>query len=283
MSTASGELSRTATAEAVEWIPLRQISMMGLAPYQVLSDLAADGEPAPIGTDVPEMLTGDDGVCIHAIRSSALHKRLGHELAERVEAYKPVWGSISPADASAVGFSAQATAGEVLALAERRGVLTDGEQIDRKGFELLGKLLAEEKRIGRFLSRDCVRWNLALPHIERVMVSPVVLEVKPEPPPRVREPWETEPYHDPRKEGKRVTVRSDDGSLFVERCKVLGLDCNSVADGMGYANERWARMFELFCILGINPDATRMSGNRRLMPQYHAMQTRAFDTVVTSR
>jgi hypothetical protein len=260
---------------------------MGIAPYGVLSDLAtglADDLDDQTATDrIPDTLF-DEGVGVRAVRRSALHLKLGHEIAARVEAYKPTWGDIRPADAALVGFSGEATAEEIRRLCERRGVLVEGDQIDRKGFELLAKLLTEEKRIGRFLSHDCVRWNIALEHLARLMVSPITLEPEPVPAPEPqREPWDLPRRKDPRRDAHRVKVKSDAGSGFVERMKILGLDLHSVPDSMSYAGERWARMFELYCVLGINPLAARMNSDRMIMQRYTDMQTKAYDKVVTSK
>jgi hypothetical protein len=274
-------VSTDTTESADVWIHLRTVSMMGLAPYAALSEMVCEVAPIPVGTDMPEILV-DDGSGVRSIRSSALHKWLGDELAAKVKTYQPVWSPITPSDNAIVGFSENATPEEITRLCQRRGVLTNAEsEVDRKGFELLGKLLTEEKRIARFLSHDHVLWHVALPYIERTMTSPVVHEVEPAPAPEpTREPWEPPVRRDVRREKHRGKVRSDHGSLFVERCKLLGLDCVSYPDGMGYAQERWCRMFELFCVLGINPRATWMSIDGQIMPRYHAMQTRAYDNVM---
>jgi hypothetical protein len=272
--------SQTASViEAETWVSLRTLSMMGLGPVGVFSDVVLATEPEAVGTDVPEVLADDDGT-VRAVRAEAMYTRLGTAMTARARSYQPAWGVIRPEDRSLVGFGDSATPEEIARLCERRGVLVDGEQVDRKGLEFLGRLLAEEKRIGRFLGNDCVKWNLALQHIERVMVSPV--EPDPEPPPAappVLQPWEVNPHQDVRRHGRRETVRSDHGSLFVERCKCLGLDWSSVADGMDYARERWARMFELYCVLGVNPDTARFTAWQR-MPRYHAMQIKAYETVM---
>jgi hypothetical protein len=179
--------------------------------------------PIPVGTDMPEILV-DDGSGVRSIRSSVLHKWLGDELASKVKTYEPRYAPVTPSDNATVVFSENAIPEEITRLCQRRGVLTNGDsEVDRKGFELLGKLLAEEKRIARFLSHDHVLWHVALPYIERTMTSAVKPAVEPAPAQEpTREPWEPPVRRDVRREKRRERVRSDHGSLFVERCKLLG-------------------------------------------------------------
>jgi hypothetical protein len=205
-------------------------------------------------------------------------------------AYEPAWGSISLADASKLGLAGQATVEEAIALCERRGVLVKEGQVDRQAFDLLAKLLAGEKSLARQAVSDFVRWSLALPYIEKAMVSPIEVTPEPEPPkPRQPESWESRRYVDRRRQPKRQNVPSDWGSGFVERCQAVGLSYDGVPDNMAYANEKWCRGFELYAILDINVDQAKLFPRDRRyngptkLSIYSAMQTHVYDNVIGGR
>jgi hypothetical protein len=250
------------------WVPLSVLSLIGCGPQAKLEDTA---EKIAMRTE-----HGAAGMCVETRHLSAL---LPPELVKLARAYQPMWGPILRPDHTLLGFEERVDVADVLALLERRGVMTKDDQVDRSALNLLAKLLEREQQFPRN-DADLVLCETVWGKLAEMMHTSAQWEAPPTPPPpsRVRRPWDDPLREDTRREMHRQ--RYDPDEEPANRCQCMGIrvgDHPNQAFGRG---RKYANKFDLYRRMGLI--FSRPEELTYRVDQYREMMTIAYLDIIAS-
>ncbi len=260
------------------WVSARTLSMMGLGSILSLTERIERGEQedGPPEDGVRKVRHVDDDLCVFSDDLSAI---LGEELASSARAYQPMFTGLFAKDRDMLGMDRSAIDQDVLDLASRRGVLVrDDQKVDRRGLELLGKLLTREGGMSSNAD-DVVRMSVADAMGLREIVRTPVFEDPPKPRPKPRfnpfAPKQSEADLEPRHQIERY----DPDELTKKRCRILGIRPTQPTGFNGSVG--WAVGVDCYRLAGIHPHKI-MYNRPQFMDAYQVFLANAYDQVFSN-
>jgi hypothetical protein len=264
-STSSGQTAKQPRFALPEWVPLSVLSMIGAGQAALLEEKA---ESIALEVDRPTDGSGPRVLTKH------LGALLPPAIVKLAREYKPEWGALPTIEFEDLGFTSLTDRADVVRLCKLRGVLFDGEEVDRRGLEMLVRLLKREERFPK-ADWDWILCCIVNSHLKEVMFTQAKWEADPPPLPEPREP---EPWENPaRPDTRRFIHRGERYNPYEEpmnRCLCLGI--RTATPGKGERGPSCLG-FDLFRRLGLVLD-------RHLMPPwkleaYREMMVRSYDDV----